>query len=151
MDEKKLHRVLACIEQRLPQSIRVEELAKEAQMSPFHFARTFKKAVGHPPHAYITHLRMERAKAFLAEGKLSLREIARAVGFQTQAHFSGVFHKRVGMTPRTYRLRHLHDGAHDPAAAHGAGVAPIAASREAPPAVAFPAAHARETSPVEPS
>jgi len=110
MDEKKLHRVLTCIDARLPESIRVDELAAEAQMSPFHFARMFKKAVGHPPHDYITRLRMERAKNLLAEGKMSLREISKNVGFQTQAHFSGVFHKRVGMTPRTYRLRHLRDG-----------------------------------------
>src|ERR1700740_2046158 len=97
MDEKKLQRVLCCIEERIPQSIRVEELAAEAQMSPFHFARMFKKAMGHPPHAYITQVRMERAKYLLSDSKLSLREIARSVGFQTQAHLRGVFHKRVGM------------------------------------------------------
>jgi AraC family transcriptional regulator len=145
MDEKKLHRVLTCIDARLPESIRVDELAAEAQMSPFHFARMFKKAVGHPPHAYITQLRMERAKTLLAEGKMSLRDIARNVGFQTQAHFSGVFHKRVGMTPRTYRLRHQGEGQATPAK-EGFSV-PV----QRPEAVQPAAAHALEASRAEPS
>ena len=139
MDEKKLQRVLCCIEERIPQSIRVEELAAEAQMSPFHFARMFKKAVGHPPHAYITQVRMERAKALLADSKMSLREIARNVGFQTQAHFSGVFHKRVGMTPRTYRLRNARET--------GAGAAPSAPVRPPEPPPTQSAIRGRETSP----
>ena len=144
MDEKKLHRVLTCIDARLPESIRVDELAAEAQMSPFHFARMFKKAVGHPPHAYITQLRMERAKNLLAEGKLSLREISKNVGFQTQAHFSGVFHKRVGMTPRTYRLRHLRDG-------EGAEREAVSAPMPRPEPAERPVAHALEASRAEPS
>ena len=142
MDEKKLHRVLTCIDARLPESIRVDELAVEAQMSPFHFARMFKKAVGLPPHAYITHLRMERAKSLLAEGKMSLREISRKVGFQTQAHFSGVFHKRVGMTPRTYRLTHLHTAVEPPREVFSA---PVPRQEPAVPS----AAHALSASPAE--
>jgi len=105
MNGEKLQRVLCSIEERIPESIKVGELAAEIHMSPFHFARMFKKAMGHPPHAYITLVRMERAKYLLAGSKLSLRQIATSVGYQTQAHFSGVFHKRVGVTPRTFRLR----------------------------------------------
>ena len=107
MNGEKLQRVLCSIEERVPESIRVGELAAEVHMSPFHFARMFKKAMGYPPHSYITQVRMERAKYLLASSKLSLRQIATSVGYQTQAHFSGVFHKRVGVTPRTYRLRSL--------------------------------------------
>lgn len=100
----RLQRVLAAIDARLAEPIQVHELADEIHMSPFHFARMFKLSVGHAPHAYITQQRMERAKDLLAHGDLALAEVATRVGYQTQAHFTGVFHKQVGMTPRVFRL-----------------------------------------------
>lgn len=102
--QHRLQRVLSCIEVRLAEHIQVRELADEIHMSPFHFARMFKLAVGHAPHAYITLQRMERAKGLLAQSDLPLAEVATRVGYQTQAHFTGVFHKHVGVTPRVYRL-----------------------------------------------
>jgi AraC family transcriptional regulator len=100
----KLQRVLACIEERLAEPIQVKELASLVHMSPFHFARMFKLATGHPPHAYITAQRMERAKKLLSDSDLSLVEVAARVGYQTQAHFTGVFHHHVGTTPRVFRV-----------------------------------------------
>jgi transcriptional regulator GlxA family with amidase domain len=96
--------VVAYIEEHAAETVGVKKLASVVNMSPFHFARMFKGALGVPPHAYITNVRMERAKQLLQSSNLSLREIATTVGYQTQAHFTGVFHKQVGMTPRTYRL-----------------------------------------------
>jgi transcriptional regulator GlxA family with amidase domain len=101
----RLQRVLACIETRLAERIQVRELADEIHMSPFHFARMFKLATGHAPHAYITRQRMDRAKDLLAQTQLPLLEVAARVGYQTQAHFTGVFHRYVGTTPRVYRLQ----------------------------------------------
>jgi AraC family transcriptional regulator len=100
----KLQRVLAFIEERLAESIRVRELAAAVHMSPYHFARMFKQATGQPPHVYITSQRMDQAKNLLGNSDLSLVEVAASVGYQTQAHFTGVFHKHVGVTPRTFRL-----------------------------------------------
>ena len=101
----RLQRVLACIEARLAEPIQVRELADEIHMSPFHFARMFKLSTGHAPHAYITRQRMDRARALLATTQLPLLEVAARVGYQTQAHFTGVFHRYVGTTPRVYRLQ----------------------------------------------
>jgi AraC family transcriptional regulator len=101
----RLQRVLALIEERLAEPIQVRELAGAVHMSPYHFARMFKQSTGQPPHLYITWLRMDRAKQLLAQTALPLAEIATRVGYQTQAHFTGVFHARVGTTPRAYRLR----------------------------------------------
>jgi AraC family transcriptional regulator len=101
----RLQRVLACIETRLAERIQVRELADEIHMSPFHFARMFKLATSHAPHAYITRQRMDRAKELLAHTQLPLLEVAARVGYQTQAHFTGVFHRYVGTTPRVYRLQ----------------------------------------------
>jgi AraC-like DNA-binding protein len=82
----------------------VRELAERVGLSQFHFARMFRRSVGRPPHGYLTDLRMERAKRLLRESDLPLARIASLVGYQTQAHFTGVFHREVGMTPGSYRM-----------------------------------------------
>jgi AraC family transcriptional regulator len=102
----RLNRVLAMIEERLGGAIHVDELAAAVHMSPFHFARMFKHSTGLAPHMYITSRRMEQAKKMLAESAVPLAQVALRVGYQTQAHFTGVFHSQVGMTPRRYRVRH---------------------------------------------
>lgn len=104
----RLQRVLGIIDERLAEPIQVRELADAVHMSPYHFARMFKQSTGHPPHLYITWQRMDRAKQLLAQSMLPLAEVATRVGYQTQAHFTGVFHTRVGMTPRAYRVRCRH-------------------------------------------
>jgi len=100
----KLQKVLAYIEEKLAEPVGVRELASQVHMSPFHFARRFKQAVGTPPHGYITHVRIERAKSLLSGTNMPLIEVATRVGYRTQAHFTGVFHRYVGTTPRAYRL-----------------------------------------------
>ena len=82
------------------------DLAQVVHMSPYHFARMFKQATGQPPHVYITAQRMDQAKNLLGNSELSLVQVASNVGYQTQAHFTGVFHKHVGITPRTFRLKY---------------------------------------------
>jgi AraC family transcriptional regulator len=100
----KLDKVLAYIDEKLAEPVGVRDLASQVHMSPFHFARRFKQAVGTPPHAYITHVRIERAKKLLAGTNLPLIDVATRVGYRTQAHFTGVFHRYAGTTPRAYRL-----------------------------------------------
>ena len=102
----KLQRVLDHIEQHLAEAIHVRDLAQVVHMSPYHFARMFKQATGQPPHVYITSQRMDQAKNLLGNSDLSLVQVASSVGYQTQAHFTGVFHKHVGITPRTFRLKY---------------------------------------------
>jgi AraC family transcriptional regulator len=100
----KLERVRAFIEQHLAERIRIERLAAAVHMSPFHFARLFKQATGQPPHAYLTARRVERAKELLGAGGLPLVHVAANVGFQTQGHFTEVFRRHAGVTPRHFRL-----------------------------------------------
>src|SRR5437868_4151469 len=100
----KLERVLDFIGEHLAEPLPVQQLARVANLSTFHFARLFKEATGRTPHAYITHLRMEQAKQLLGESELPLRQVATVVGYQTQAHFTGVFHRHVGATPRVFRM-----------------------------------------------
>ena len=105
LQPERLRRVVALIDERLAEAIQVRELAAAVRMSPFHFARLFKQATGQSPHVYITWQRMERAKELLAQSELPLAQVARQAGYHTQAHFTGVFHAHVGITPRAYRLR----------------------------------------------
>jgi transcriptional regulator GlxA family with amidase domain len=100
----RLKRVLACIDLRLAEPIQVCELAEEVHMSPFHFTRMFKLATGHSPHKYITLQRVERAKQLLATSDMAIAAIAAAVGYQTQAHFTGVFARHAGTTPKVFRV-----------------------------------------------
>ena len=100
----KLANVLTLIEEHLGDPLPLERLAAAACMSPFHFARLFKRATGQTPHNYLTARRMERAKELLREGRLPLMHVALSVGFQTQGHFTEVFHRHAGITPRRFRL-----------------------------------------------
>ena len=103
----KLNRVLAFIEEHIAETVPVHQLAATVHMSPCHFARMFKQAVGQPPHVYILGQRMERAKDLLRNTDLPLVEVAARAAFQTQAHFAGVFRKHTGVTPRLFRLNSL--------------------------------------------
>jgi AraC family transcriptional regulator len=103
---RKLEKVRAFIEEHLAEPLLVDQLAAVVHLSPFHFARLFKLATGTPPHAFITSRRVERAKELLRGPSLALVEIAAEVGFQTQGHFTEVFHRVAGVTPRRFRLAH---------------------------------------------
>jgi AraC family transcriptional regulator len=73
-------------------------------MSLHHFARMFRYTTGTPPHVYITLKRIERARLLLRDSDLPLVQVAASVGFQTQGHFTAVFHRHAGATPRVFRL-----------------------------------------------
>ena len=106
LSNRKLIAVLRYIEEHIARYIQVTELAAAAHMSPYHFARIFKMSLGFPPHFYITMRRVEHAKRLLDETDVSLVDVAAAVGFQTQGHFTTVFRRHAGTTPRHYRLGH---------------------------------------------
>jgi AraC family transcriptional regulator len=88
---------------RLDRELPLEELAGAAYLSPFHFARLFKKATGTSPHAYLAALRIERAQQLLASTALSVTEIGSRVGYQSPSHFGKAFRQATGLTPRAFR------------------------------------------------
>ncbi|WP_037571287.1 helix-turn-helix transcriptional regulator [Phaeacidiphilus oryzae] len=81
------------------------ELAREALMSPGHFSRSFRKAYGETPYGYLMTRRVERAKALLRRGDLSVTEVCFAVGCTSLGSFSSRFTRLVGETPSAYRER----------------------------------------------
>lgn len=84
--------------------VSLAELALQADRSPTHLLRLFKRAYGLPPHAYQNFLRVERAKALLAGTELPAAAVALEVGFADQSHLIRTFTPQVGATPRQYRL-----------------------------------------------
>ncbi len=83
--------------------ISLAELAAAARMSKFHFARAFKHAFGVAPHRYLVNLRAEKARKLLSDNRLSVDEIAQAVGYSDVGHFAAQFRKCIGITPSEYR------------------------------------------------
>jgi AraC-like DNA-binding protein len=83
----------------------VPALARTALMSPAHFSRRFREAYSETPYAYLMTRRIERAKAMLRRGDLSVTEVCFAVGCTSLGSFSARFTELVGETPSAYRAR----------------------------------------------
>ncbi|HEX7273394.1 MAG TPA: AraC family transcriptional regulator [Casimicrobiaceae bacterium] len=99
----KLERATDYINDNLREDLTLETISRTLSMSPYHFAHVFKQTVGLTPHRYVVERRMERAKSLLQETTLPIVEIAQQVGYSNQSHFSTVFHRLTGRTPRRYR------------------------------------------------
>jgi len=104
-DHARLRRVLGYIWVHLGDEITIEELARVACLSPFHFAHMFARAIGTPPHRYVVRMRLEKAMAEIAIGRLPLAQIALNARFSSQASFTRAFHRATGVTPGQYRRR----------------------------------------------
>ena len=99
----KLKHTIAYIKAHLAQELSLATLAAMEKTSPAHFAHLFKTAIGLAPHQYVIACRMEEAKRLLAETKDSLVDIGLQVGCADQSHFTALFHRHVGLTPKAYR------------------------------------------------
>ncbi|NUT34740.1 MAG: helix-turn-helix transcriptional regulator [Hamadaea sp.] len=97
------------------QPLDVAALARTALMSAGHFSRSFRAAFGESPYSYLMTRRIERAKALLRRGDLSVTEVCFAVGCTSLGSFSSRFTELVGESPRAYRARNHDDGAAIPA------------------------------------
>jgi AraC family transcriptional regulator len=100
-----LRRVTDYIEENLTTDLTLAKIADVAHMSPHYFSRAFRNSTGIPPHKYVINRRIEKAKTLLSDNQLPLVEVGLSVGFQNQSHFTTLFHKRTGVTPKVYRSR----------------------------------------------
>lgn len=80
----------------------LEALAAAVNLSPFHFARVFRRATGMPPHTWLMQQRIARARTLLQSGCLPL-EVAMQLGFADQSHLSRQFKQVYGVGPGAYR------------------------------------------------
>jgi len=104
LPQSTLRTVIDYIEGHLEASLTLEQMAAVAHLSPYHFARQFKKATGLPPHQYVIARRVERAKILLRQSSdLSLMQVAVRVGFSDQSQLTRHFKRIVGVTPGQFR------------------------------------------------
>src|SRR5690606_16040649 len=96
-------RCLELMHARLSEDISLDELAAEARLSPYHFARMFKQSLGVPPRVYLTRLRVEKACELLERTDLPITEIALEVGYSSNQVLARVFHKHMLLSPSDYR------------------------------------------------
>jgi AraC-like DNA-binding protein len=96
-------RVQAFIEKNLDRTIHTKDLSAVARRSPAHFSRSFKRAFGETPHAYVMRRRLEKACYLMVTSTASLSEIALSVGFSDQAHLGRLFRQAFGQTPNRWR------------------------------------------------
>jgi AraC family transcriptional regulator len=99
----KLRRSIQHIHANIDGPLPLDRLAMIAGMSKFHFAKTFHRAMGMPPHQYVVRARMDKARTLLGEEMMSLAQVALRVGYVDPGQFASQFRKRTGLTPAQYR------------------------------------------------
>ena len=101
--DRRIRRAIELMHAHLDRELPLEEIAAAAYLSPFHFARLFKKLTGASPHAYLATLRSTHAQTLLAETDLSISEVSARVGYASSSHFTKAFRQSTGLTPRAFR------------------------------------------------
>ena len=100
-----LRRVRAFIEDHIGERISLDELAHQAGVSRFHFARQFRLSTGESPMGYLRRMRIERSKSILQTRDSTIAEVAARLGFSDQSHFTRIFGRLVGVSPGSFARR----------------------------------------------
>lgn len=98
-----VRRAIAFCEQHVADDIGVEDIARAAGLSRYHFSRLFKTSVGVAPGEFVKELRLERAAHLLTDSRLSINAVALQCGFRDQNYFCRAFRKAIGLSPGQYR------------------------------------------------
>ena len=101
--DRRIRRSVELMHTQLDQDLTLKSLAAASYLSPFHFARLFKKLTGASPHNYLAGIRAARAQLLLADTDLSVTEIGARVGYLSGSHFTKAFRVATGTTPREFR------------------------------------------------
>ena len=97
-----LRRVRAYIEDHIGERISLDQLAQQAGVSRFHFARQFRLSTGESPMGYLRRARIERSKSILQTRDTTIAEVAVRLGFSDQSHFTRTFGRLVGVSPGSF-------------------------------------------------
>ena len=101
--DRRIRRSVELMHTQLDQDLTLRALAAASYLSPFHFARLFKKLTGSTPHNYLAGIRASRAQLLLADTELSVTEVGAQVGYLSASHFTKAFRLATGTTPREFR------------------------------------------------
>jgi AraC-like DNA-binding protein len=100
-----LRRVRTYIEEHIGERISLDELAVQAGVSRFHFARQFRLSTGESAMGYLRRMRIERSKSILQTHDATIAEVAARLGFSDQSHFTRIFGRLVGVSPGSFAKR----------------------------------------------
>lgn len=98
-----VHEALTYIEQNFQNDISVENIADNCGLNRSYFGKIFKNVVGQSPQDFLLNYRMTKAAELLKLTQLSIGDISKAVGYDSQFHFSRAFKSRYGDSPRSWR------------------------------------------------
>jgi len=96
--------VTAYINEHPSEDLSLTRLSSVANLSPYYFARIFKKETGKTPHEYVMSSRINSAKFYLKTSRDSIEEIGLSLGFPTASSFCSSFRKHLGISPLKYRI-----------------------------------------------
>ncbi|WP_208948513.1 helix-turn-helix domain-containing protein [Segnochrobactrum spirostomi] len=94
------------IADRLDGNLTIAEIAAACGLTPSYFARQFARVTGMTPHRWLLKMRVDRGRQLLLEGRMTIAEIAVACGFADQSHFTRVFSREIGTSPKAWRDAH---------------------------------------------
>lgn len=106
--KRALERVTDYINDNLSRKLTLAEIAGVTNLSPYHFARSFKAATGLSPYQYVIRRRVERAKTLLTKTDLAIAGVAEAVGFANQSHLAFHVRRLLGVSPKALRQSPWH-------------------------------------------
>ncbi len=107
LPDARLRRVVDYLDSSLASEISLDDLADLAGLSPNYFLSAFKKATGQTPHRFLTEKRIAKACELLFNPQMPIVNVALAVGFSSQSHFTTVFRRFRNTTPASYRAQIL--------------------------------------------
>lgn len=98
-----VRRAAEYLREHLADAVTLDDLAYHAGLDKFHLCRAFRAQIGMPPHAYLTYLRVARAKQLLEQG-VRASEVAPRVGLYDQSQLNRHFRRIVGTTPARHAI-----------------------------------------------
>src|SRR3954466_3058095 len=98
-----IERAIEAIREKLGDPITVDDLAKTAMFSKFHFSRVFQRVTGVSPGRFLSAMRLHEAKRLLLTTSLSVADITFQDGYNSVGTFSTRFTESVGLSPTQYR------------------------------------------------
>jgi AraC-like DNA-binding protein len=101
----RLARARAVVDRRFRQDLQLEQLAREACYSRFHFLRLFSRVYAETPHRYLIRRRLDEARRLLGTTEVPVTDVCREVGFASLGSFSRRFREELGEPPIAYRRR----------------------------------------------
>nr|WP_026185117.1 AraC family transcriptional regulator [Salinispora pacifica] len=101
--ERAVDRVIDTMRNNLSDQLTVDDMARAAMFSKFHFTRIFQRVTGVSPGRFLSAIRLQEAKRLLVTTRLNVTDISIRVGYNSVGTFSTRFTKSVGLSPTTYR------------------------------------------------